>query len=286
MICFVDDALPGITRRRFGKAWGYFDPHGERITDREEIDRLNAVGLPPAYKDAWFCPSCNGPYPGDRDRRQGPQAISLPPRFPRAAGSAQIRPLRRFRAGAAADPRACGKRSRRRQAGHDRVVAAIVRLLDLGHIRVGNEAYAQANESFGATTLRNRHAQVRGAKVKLCYMGKSGKEQRLTIEDKRLARLVRRCQDLPGQQLFQYLDGERQRASDRLGRRQRLPARGLRRAISPPSISAPGVRARSLSRRCSTPARRASRSSRCLHPLPRRWATRPRSAASPMSIPR
>nr|ART37943.1 F11 [uncultured bacterium] len=92
----------------------------------------------------------------------------------------------------------------------DRVVAAVVRLLDLGRVRVGNEGYARANSSFGATTLRNEHAQVRGSRLKLEYVGKSGKLQKLTIEDGRLSRLVRRCGDLPGEHLFQYVgsDGE------------------------------------------------------------------------------
>ncbi|MDB5687612.1 MAG: topoisomerase, partial [Rhizorhabdus sp.] len=93
-----------------------------------------------------------------------------------------------------------------RKLARDTVIAAVVRLLDLGHIRVGNEAYAKENKSFGATTLRNRHAKVTGGKLRLEYMGKSGKKQRLTIEDRRLARIVRRTQDLPGQHLFEYLD--------------------------------------------------------------------------------
>ena len=95
-----------------------------------------------------------------------------------------------------------------RKLARDTVVAAVVRLLDLGHIRVGNEAYAKTNKSFGATTLRNRHVRVKGPKLRLEYVGKSGKKQRLTIEDRRLARIVRQTQDLPGQHLFEYLDSE------------------------------------------------------------------------------
>ena len=231
MICFVDDALPGITRRRFGKAWGYFNSDGERITDREEIDRLNAVGLPPAYKDAWFCPSCNGHIQAtaidDKGRKQYRyhndfRAQQEAHKYGRCVDFGHALPLIRARV----ENDLAGDKL-----GHDRVIAALVRLLDLGHIRVGNEAYAQANKSFGATTLRNRHAQVRGSKIRLCYKGKSGKDQLITIEDKRLARLVRRCQDLPGQHLFQYLDRDGKSHPDRIGRGQRLPARSIGRGL-------------------------------------------------------
>jgi DNA topoisomerase-1 len=208
MLCYVDDALPGITRRRFGRSWGYFDPEGNRITDRDEIDRLNAIGLPPAYRDAWFCPSPEGhiqaigfdekgrkQYRYHADFRQAQEAE----KYDRCIDFGRALPLIRTRVTEDLSGRALEKHV---------VVAAVVRLLDLGRVRVGNESYAQSNKSFGATTLRGRHVRVRGAKVKLEYVGKSGKLQRLTIEDKRLSHIVRRCQDLPGQHLFQYLGSD------------------------------------------------------------------------------
>ena len=202
----VDDKTPGITRQRAGHGWAYFSPSGARITDRAEIDRLNAIALPPAYVDAWFCPSPNGHIlatgmdaRGRKQYRYHPdfRAAQEADKYERCAefGSA----LPKLRARVQADLAG-------RKLARDTVIAAVVRLLDLGHIRVGNEAYAKANRSFGATTLRNRHAKVRGAKLELEYMGKSGKKQRLTIEDRRLASIVRRTQDLPGQHLFEYLD--------------------------------------------------------------------------------
>jgi DNA topoisomerase-1 len=202
------DKIPGITRTRAGHGWAYFLPTGERITDRDEIDRLNRIALPPAYTNAWYCPYPNGHI----------QATGID-----ARGRKQYRYHADFRAQQEADKyercadfgRALPKLRARvdkdlggRKLARDTVIAAVVRLLDLGHIRVGNEAYAKSNKSFGATTLRNRHVQVKGPKLRLEYVGKSGKKQRLTIEDRRLARIVRRTQDLPGQHLFEYLDEE------------------------------------------------------------------------------
>lgn len=206
MLCYVDDALPGITRRRHGRYFAYFDAKGKRITDREEIDRLNRIGLPPAYHDAWLCPSPNGHIQAigydDRGRKQyryHPEfrAAQEADKYNLCADFGRALPLIRARVENDLDHRTLDKET---------VVAAVVRLLDLGRVRVGNEGYAKANRSFGATTLRNRHAAVRGRRLKLEYRGKSGKMQRLTIEDARLSRLARRCQDLPGQHLFEYLD--------------------------------------------------------------------------------
>ena len=200
------DKIPGITRKRAGHGWAYFQPNGERITDRDEIDRLNSIALPPAYTDAWYCPYPNGHIQatgidarGRKQYRYHPdfRAQQEADKFERCANFGRALPKLRARV----DKDLAGRKLAR-----DTVVAAVVRLLDLGHIRVGNEAYAKSNKSFGATTLRNRHARVKGPRLRLEYVGKSGKKQRLTIEDRRLARIVRRTQDLPGQHLFEYLD--------------------------------------------------------------------------------
>lgn len=208
MLCFVDDALPGITRKRRGRYWQYFDAKGERITDRDEIDRLNKIGLPPAYHDAWFCPSPHGHIQAigydDKGRKQYRyhpdfRAQQEAAKYDRCADFGRALPLLRSRV----EEDMAG-----RKLDHDTVVAAVVRLLDLGHIRVGNESYARRNKSFGATTLRNRHAKVKGKTVKMRFKGKSGKEQELSVTDRNLTRIVKRCQDLPGQHLFQFVDEE------------------------------------------------------------------------------
>jgi len=202
----VDDRIPGITRKKSGNGWAYFAPTGERITDREEIDRLNAIALPPAYTNAWFCPFRNGHIQATGIDARGRKQYRYHPDF-RAQQEADKyqrcadfgRSLPKLRARVEADLTG-------RKLARETVIAAVVRLLDRGHIRIGNEAYARENKSFGATTLRNRHAKIEGARLRLEYVGKSGKKQRLTIEDRRLAAIVRRTQDLPGQHLFEYLD--------------------------------------------------------------------------------
>ena len=200
------DRIPGITRKQAGHGWAYFLPSGERITDRDEIDRLNAIALPPAYTNAWYCTYYYGHLlatgmdaRGRKQYRYHPdfRAQQEADKFERCADFGRALPKLRARV---------NKDLEGRKLARDTVVAAVVRLLDLGHIRVGNEAYARSNKSFGATTLRNRHVRVEGPRLRLEYVGKSGKKQRLTIEDRRLARIVRRTQDLPGQHLFEYLD--------------------------------------------------------------------------------
>jgi DNA topoisomerase-1 len=208
ILCYVDDSLPGITRKRRGRYWQYFDAKGYRITDRAEIDRLNSIALPPAYRDAWFCPSPHGHIQAigydDKGRKQYRYHLDFrsqrdSAKYDRCAAFGRGLPL--LRAKVEAD--LLGK-----DLSYETVVAAVVRLLDVGHIRVGNQMYAKVNKSFGATTLRNRHAKIGGAKLKLSFKGKSGQMQTLTITDRSLARLAKKCQDLPGQQLFQFLDGE------------------------------------------------------------------------------
>ncbi|MBO9711397.1 DNA topoisomerase IB [Sphingomonas sp.] len=205
-IHYCDDSQPGITRRKQGKHWSYWAPDGSRVTDRDEIDRLNAVGLPPAYTHAWFCPRASGhiqatgidakgrkQYRYHADFREAQEAA----KYERCAGFGEALPRLRARVEADLALRGLCK---------NKAVAAVVRLLDRGSIRVGNEQYVQANKSFGATTLRKRHATLRGQTLRLQFRAKSGKLRVLTITDKSLSRFVKRCQDLPGQHLFRWLD--------------------------------------------------------------------------------
>ncbi|KQN25216.1 DNA topoisomerase [Sphingomonas sp. Leaf33] len=207
-IVYCDDSMAGITRKKIGRAWGYFDTHGKRITDRDEIDRLNAIGLPPAYRDAWFCPKPNGHIQAIGWDEKGRKQYRYHTDFRAKQELAKYEGCARFgeklpklRARVEADLKL-------RKLSRERAVAAVVRLLDLGHIRVGNEGYARTNKSFGATTLRCRHAKVEGAKLKLKFRAKSGKEKVMTVTDRSLSRFVKTCHDLPGQHLFQWLDEE------------------------------------------------------------------------------
>lgn len=207
-LIYCDDSLPGITRRKSGRAWAFFDAKGARITDRDEIDRLNKIALPPAYVDAWYCPADNGHLlatgidaKGRKQYRYHPdfRAHKESEKFDRTAEFGRLLPLVRKRV---EDDLKSSRLSR------ERAVASVVRLLDTGGIRVGNEAYAKENKSFGATTLRMRHAEVKGSQLKLRFKAKSGKLTEMRVTDKSLARFVKRMQDLPGQHLFQYLDDD------------------------------------------------------------------------------
>lgn len=205
-LCYVDDGLPGITRRKAGHGWAYTDAKGDRIKDRDEIDRLNAVALPPAYQDAWYCPSADGHIQATGYDEKGRKQYRYHPEFRARQDSAKYdrcgdfgRALPLIRARVESD-------LRRTALSKERAVAAIVRLLDRGRLRIGNESYAKANKSFGATTLRSRHAKVTGSTLRLSFRSKSGKDRVAAITDGSLARFVKRCQDLPGQHLFQFLD--------------------------------------------------------------------------------
>ncbi|UNK80440.1 DNA topoisomerase IB [Sphingopyxis granuli] len=204
----VDDSLPGIRRERAGDGWRYRDAKGRLIRDRAEIARLDAVALPPAYEDAWFCPAPNGHILATGYDARGRKQYRYHPdfrlardagKYDRCAAFGHALPLLRAR---------LQDDLSRRTLCQERVVAAVVRLLDLAALRVGNEEYAAANNSFGATTLRQRHARLSGATLRLSYRAKGGARREVTISDRNLATLVRRLQDLPGQHLFQYRDAD------------------------------------------------------------------------------
>lgn len=205
---YTDGAGPGITRRKAGKGWAYFDADGQRITDREEIDRLNRIALPPAYQQAWFCPHPNGHLLATGIDARGRKQYRYHPDFRRRQEGEKFDGCTQFGLLLPRVRRQVEADLASRGLTRERAVASVVRLLDLGAIRVGNESYAKANKSFGATTLRRKHAQVTGTKLKLRFVAKSGKLRETTVTDRALARFVRKVQDLPGQHLFQYLDAE------------------------------------------------------------------------------
>jgi DNA topoisomerase-1 len=202
---YVDDQMPGITRRALKHGWAYYDAAGQRITDRDEIDRLNAVAMPPAYRDCWFCADARGHIQATGLDDRGRKQYRYHPDFRAAQDAGKYSTCTAFARALPAIRRQVETDLARRGIDKSTACAAVVRLLDLGHIRVGNRQYANENKSFGATTLRNRHVRVGRDRLMLCYRGKSGKQQTLSIENRRLATVVRRCQDLPGQQLFQYV---------------------------------------------------------------------------------
>ncbi|QKS01614.1 DNA topoisomerase IB [Sphingomonas sp. CL5.1] len=205
-IVYCDDSTPGITRRKLVRGWAYHDVRGRPITDRDEIDRLNAIALPPAYADAWFCPRPNGHIQAVGWDERGRKQYRYHPDFREAREAAKYDRCAEFGAALPLLRQRVAADLRKRSMSRERAAAAVVRLLDQTHIRVGNEAYTKTNRSFGATTLRKRHARVNGATVRLRFRGKGGVERECALTDRALARFVRACDDLGEQHLFAWLD--------------------------------------------------------------------------------
>jgi DNA topoisomerase-1 len=210
MLLYVDDSIQGITRKRRGRYWMYFDHEGNRITDREEIDRLNAIGMPPAYERCWFCPKPEGHLQAVGYDAKGRKQYRYHPDFRAEQEAAKYERLAQFGR--------CLPKLRKRieeditgkATARETVLAAVVRLIQSTHMRIGNEEYAKTNKSFGATTLRNRHAKVERGRLKITYTGKHGIKRTVTVNDRNLTRIARKTQDLPGQHLFEFVteDGE------------------------------------------------------------------------------
>ena len=202
------DTEPGITRKRMGRYWAYFDADGKRITDRDEIDRLNAIGLPPAYTDSWFCADPDGHLQATGIDARGRKQYRYHANFRAKRESAKYDGLLEFGKALPRLRRRVEQDLKRRELSREAVLAAVVRLLDAEHIRIGNEQYARANKSFGATTLRARHLKRTGHGLTMRFAGKHGIVHEVKITDTNLKRICRRCHELPGQMLFQYVNGD------------------------------------------------------------------------------
>jgi DNA topoisomerase-1 len=206
----ASDRRPGITRRRAGRGFAYRDPHGRAIRDPDVLARIRGLAVPPAWTDVWICPSPNGYLQATGRDARGRKQYRYHRRYRNRRDAAKYERLIAF---AAALPKIRARVDddlARPGLDREKVLAAIVRLLELTLIRVGNDEYVRLNRSFGLTTLRDRHASVRGSSVRFRFRGKSGRLHEVGLRDRRLAAIVRRCQDLPGQELFQYVgeDGE------------------------------------------------------------------------------
>ena len=207
-LLFTSDRDPGIRRTRRGRGFLYFHPDGKRIGDGAQLGRIRSLAIPPAYRDVWICLSPRGHLQATGHDARGRKQYRYHARW-RSHRDAQKfdhilefgRALTRIRRRVAQDLRKTGL-------PRERILATIVKLLDTTLVRVGNEEYARANGSFGLTTLRNRHVIVSGATLHFEFRGKSGIFHRVTVNDPALARIVRRCVDIPGQELFQWIDAD------------------------------------------------------------------------------
>jgi DNA topoisomerase-1 len=205
-LTYVTDFDPGIRRRTAGHGFSYKDAAGDPVTDEPTLDRIRALVIPPAWTDVWICPSPRGHIQATGRDAKGRKQYRYHARWRQTRDAHKYdrliafgRALPRLRARVEHD---LGLRNLPRE----KVLAAVVRVMEITLIRVGNEEYARANRSFGLTTLRDRHATIEGRHAEFEFRGKSGKVHRTGFSDPRLARVVKACQDVPGQRLFQYRD--------------------------------------------------------------------------------
>jgi DNA topoisomerase-1 len=203
---YVSDTMPGIRRLRDGDSFRYRDPKGRLLRNAKELQRIRKLAIPPAYEEVWICPLPEGHLQATGRDARGRKQYRYHPDWREARDAHKFERMREF---GQALPRIRAKVKRDLEApvgSRASVLAALVRLLDTTLVRIGNDEYARDNGSFGLTTLRNRHAAVKGARLHLRFRGKSGVWHEVTLEDPRVARIVRACQAMPGQELFQYED--------------------------------------------------------------------------------
>jgi len=208
---YVDDTQPGLTRKKLRGKFAYFDPAGQRISDPDEIKRINSLAVPPAYTDVWICADPRGHLQATGRDARGRKQYRYHPRWREVRDADKYSRLREF---GLALPKLRRQLETLLDApgfSRDKVMATVITLLDATLIRVGNTQYARDNRSYGLTTLRSRHVEVNGSAILFQFRGKSGIEHQITVKDRRLARIIKRCLEIPGQNLFQYLDenGER-----------------------------------------------------------------------------
>ncbi len=214
---YVSDESPGYTRRRRGRKFLYFDTEGREIHDEARVMRLNRLAIPPAYTDVWICPSPNGHLQATGRDERGRKQYRYHDRWREERDKNKYEKMIVFGQALPGIRRRINRDLKRRGLPREKVLATVVQLLERSLIRIGNEAYAKENKSFGLTTMRNRHVEVKGAKVRFRFRGKSGQAHDIDTEDRRVARIIKKLQELPGQEIFQYLDakgGQHQVTSD------------------------------------------------------------------------
>jgi DNA topoisomerase I len=204
----VDDRRPGIRRRRRGRSFVYVAPDGSVIRNERELARIRALAVPPAYTDVWICPIASGHLQATGRDARGRKQYRYHKRWREVRDEAKYERLVAFARALPAIRRAVERELVKPGVSRTKVLATAVRLLDLTGIRIGNEEYAESNDSFGLTTLRRRHVRVNGSTVRFRFRGKTGREHLIALDDARIARILKRCRDLPGEELFAYVDDD------------------------------------------------------------------------------
>ena len=204
---YVTDDIPGIQRKRSGKKnFIYLDVNGKQIRDAKTIQRINSLAIPPAYTQVWICPFENGHLQATGRDAKGRKQYRYHPLWRSIRDQTKFSRMIAFSQALPEIRRRIEQDLSRSGLPKEKVLATILKLMELTRIRVGNEEYAKTNNSYGLTTLQDEHVNVSGSKIEFQFRGKSGVEHAIEVKDKRLAKIVKRCQDIPGQELFQYID--------------------------------------------------------------------------------
>jgi DNA topoisomerase-1 len=203
---YVRDTDPGLLRRRSGKGFSYLDAKGERVREHGTLRRIRALAIPPAWSDVWICPIASGHLQASGRDARGRKQYRYHPRWRQARDETKFTRTAAFGEALPGIRRRVEDDLARPGLPRDKVLATVVRLLETTLIRVGNEEYARANKSYGLTTLRRRHVEVSGSTLRFRFRGKSGKLHEVGVSDRRVATVVKRCQDIPGYELFSYVD--------------------------------------------------------------------------------
>jgi len=210
-LVYVSDDEPGLRRMRSGKGFRYVDPQGQAVRDKDTLARIRSLAVPPAYRDVWICRRANGHLQACGRDARGRKQYRYHPRWKEVRDARKFDRIVAFAAALPRLRRALRRDLAREGLGREKVLAIVVSVLADTLLRIGNAEYAKDNRSYGLTTLRNRHVEfLGGGRAHLRFRGKSGLEHDVVLDDARLTRLMRRCQQLPGQMLFQYLDDDGQ----------------------------------------------------------------------------
>jgi DNA topoisomerase I len=205
-LAYVTSDGPGITRRRNGKGFGYRRPDGRLLRDKATLARIKSLAIPPAWTDVWISTEENGHLQATGRDARGRKQHRYHPRFREVREAAKFEKLTEFAKALPALRARIDADMSKRGLPRDKVLATIAHLLDTTLIRVGNDEYAKANKSYGLTTLKDQHATVKGDNLRFIFTGKSGKSWKLTVKNRRVAKVVKAAQELPGQRLFQYVE--------------------------------------------------------------------------------
>jgi DNA topoisomerase-1 len=210
-LVYVTAEEPGIRRRKAGKGWSFIGPDGKAVRDKDTLDRIRKLAIPPAYVDVWICPDANGHIQATGRDAKGRKQYRYHAGFRELRESSKYEHMLDF-ARRLPELRARVDRDMRKPGlPREKVLATVVYLLEHTLIRVGNDDYVKQNKSYGLTTLRDRHVAIEGSEIRFSFKGKSGKSWNLQLKDRRIAKIVKACQEIPGQELFQYIDGDGQR---------------------------------------------------------------------------